>query len=81
MGETSNTDAIITFVFNTTESDTKRMLKTTIGGKDYYLFGKAKYNKNASGQTPASPGPIWKELSDVTEEYDLTKTWTIITQT
>lgn len=81
VGETSNTDAIITFVFNTTESDTKRMLKTTIGGKNYFLFGKAQYNKKANGQTPASAGPIWKELTDVVEEYDGTKTWNIITQT
>ena len=81
VGETSNTDAIITFVFNTTESDTKRMLKTTIGGKNYFLFGKAQYNKKANGQTPASAGPIWKELTDVIEEYDGTKTWNIITQT
>ena len=76
-GETSNTDAIITFVFNTTESDPKRLLKTTIGGKDYYLFGKAQYNKNSNGQTPSPPGPIWKQLSDVTQEYDGTKTWHI----
>ena len=81
VGETSNTDAIITFVYNTTESDTKRMLKTTIGGKNYFLFGKAQYNKKANGQTPASAGPIWKELTDVVEEYDGTKTWNIITQT
>ena len=81
VGETSNTDAIITFVYNTTESGTKRMLKTTIGGKNYFLFGKAQYNKNANGQTPASAGTIWKELTDVIEEYDGTKTWNIITQT
>ena len=81
VGEASNTDAIITFVYNTTESDTKRMLKTTIGGKNYFLFGKAQYNKKANGQTPASAGPIWKELTDVVEEYDGTKTWNIITQT
>jgi len=76
-GDTSNTDAIITFVFNTTKTDPKRLLKTTIGGKDYYLFGKARYNKNSSGQTPSQPGPIWKQLSDVTQEYDGTKTWHI----
>lgn len=76
-GETSNTDAIITFVFNTTKSDPKRLLKTTIEGKDYYLFGKAQYNKNSNGQTPSPPGPIWKQLSDVTQEYDGTKTWHI----
>ena len=76
-GDTSNTDAIITFVFNTDKDDEKRLLKTTIGGKDYYLFGKARYNKNSSGQYPSQPGPIWKQLSDVTQEYDGTKTWHI----
>jgi len=76
LGDTSDTDAIITFVFNTTESDTKRMLKTTINGTAYFLFGKAKYNQSAN-----SPDTIWKELTDVTEEYDGTKTWDITTQT
>ena len=81
LGDTSDTDAIITFVYNTTTTDKKRMLKTTINGKAYYLFGRAIYNKNTNGQTPQSPGTIWKELTDVTEEYDGTKTWDITTQT
>jgi len=80
-GDTSNSDAIITFVYNTDKDDEKRLLKTTINGKDYYLFGKARYNKNSNGQYPSQPGPIWKQLSDVTQEYDGTKTWHITTQT
>jgi hypothetical protein len=73
------TDAIITFVYNTDASDkSKRILKTRIGSFDYYLFGKALHNAPESGATPAA-SIIWKELTDVTEAYDDTKTWTIST--
>jgi len=73
------TDAIITFVYNTTAADkTKRILKTRIGSFDYYLFGQALHNAPASGATPTA-SIIWKELTDVTEAYDDTKTWTIST--
>jgi hypothetical protein len=73
------TDAIITFVYNTDASDkSKRILKTKIGNFDYYLFGKALHNAPASGATPTA-SIIWKELTDVTEAYDDTKTWTIST--